>query len=286
MSASAFASQLVPQSVLRLSAGTRAGWMRLGEQTRFMARTLISVVDVVLYYRAELLRQIAAMSLGTGSLAVVGGTVAVMTFLTMSSSGALASEGYNQLSNIGVEALTGFASAFANTRLVTPATASFAFAATIGSGATAQLGAMRINEEIDALEVMGIRPIAYLASTRVAAGLIVSVPLYCVALILGYSASRLVTIYFYGQSGGVYDHYFNTFFVPADAVRSFIVSMAVVTVIMLVHTYFGFNAKGGPVGVGEAVGRAVRASLICAVLVILFVTLALYGQTGIFNFAD
>lgn len=208
-----------------------------------------------------------------------------MTFLTMSSSGALASEGYNQLSNIGVEALTGFASAFANTRLVTPCTASFAFAATIGAGATAQLGAMRINEEIDALEVMGIRPIAYLASTRVAAGVIVAIPLYCVALILGYSATRLVTIFFYGQSGGVYDHYFSTFFIPADAVRSFIVAIAMVIIIMLVHTYYGFNARGGPVGVGEAVGRAVRASLIAAVLVIMFVTLAIYGQTGIFNFA-
>ena len=85
-----------------------------------MGKTLLSLVDVVLYYRAELLRQVAAMSLGTGSLAVIGGTVAVMTFLTMSTGGALASEGYNQLSNIGVEALTGFASAFANTRLVTP----------------------------------------------------------------------------------------------------------------------------------------------------------------------
>ncbi len=251
-----------------------------------MGKTVVSLIDVVLYYRGELLRQVASMSLGTGALAVVGGTVAVMTFLTMTSSGALASEGYNQLSNVGVEALTGFASAFANTRLVTPATASFAFAATIGAGATAQLGAMRINEEIDALEVMGIRSIAYLASTRVAAGVIVAIPLYCIALIGGYASCQIVTVYFYNQSDGVYTHYFNTFFIPADAVRSFVVSIAVVTVIMLVHTYFGFNAKGGPVGVGEAVGRAVRASLISACLVILFVTLALYGQTGLFNFAD
>jgi phospholipid/cholesterol/gamma-HCH transport system permease protein len=286
MSASTYTSQLIAAPALRALATMRSGWQRIGEQTRFMGKTLASLVDVVLYYRAEMLRQVAAMSFGTGSLALIGGTVAVMTFLTMTSSGALASEGYNQLSNLGVDALTGFVSAFANTRLVTPATASFAFAATIGAGATAQIGAMRINEEIDALEVMGIRTIAYLASTRVAAGVIVSIPLYCVALILGYSASEFVTIYFYDQSSGNYSHYFNTFFIPADAVRSFAVCMAVVAVIMLVHTYYGFTAKGGPVGVGEAVGRAVRASLISSVLVILFVTLAIYGQTGIFNFAD
>ena len=284
MSASTFAHEYFPTAV-RMFATAKSGWMRLGEQARFFCKTLAALADVVVNYRAEMLRQIASMSLGTGSLAVIGGTVAVTAFLTMSTGGALASEGYNQLSNIGVEALTGFASAFANTRLVTPSTGAFAFAATIGAGATAQLGAMRINEEIDALEVMGIRPIAYLASTRVAAGVIVAVPLYCLALILGYAAGRVVTTAFYGQSGGVFTHYFNTFFIPADAVRSFIVSICVVTAIMLIHTYYGFTAHGGPAGVGEAVGRATRASLIAAVFVILFVTLALYGQTGNFNFA-
>lgn len=285
MSASTIVHQRVPVRVLRALATLQSAWFQVGDRARFFGQTISSIVDAVVYYRGELLRQIAAMSLGTGSLAVIGGTVAVTTFLTMSTGGALASEGYNQLSNIGVEALTGFASAFANTRLVTPSTGAFAFAATIGAGATAQLGAMRINEEIDALEVMGIRPIAYLASTRVAAGIVVAVPLYCIALILGYTSGRVVTIFFYGQSGGVFTHYFNTFFIPADAIRSFVVSLAVVTAIMLIHTYYGFNARGGPAGVGEAVGRATRASLIAAVFVILFVTLALYGQTGNFNFA-
>ncbi|HEX4559307.1 MAG TPA: ABC transporter permease [Mycobacterium sp.] len=285
MSASTLTHQIFPPSAVRTARAARAGWRRLGEQARFFGKTLASLVEVFVHYRAELLRQVAAMSLGTGSLVVIGGTVAVTAFLTMSTGGTLASESYNQLSNIGTEALTGFASAFANTRLVTPATGAIAFAATIGAGATAQLGAMRINEEIDALEVMGIRSIAYLASTRVAAGVIVAVPLYCIALILGFAAGRVVTTAFYGQSAGVFNHYFNTFFVPADAVRSFVVMMAVVTTIMLVHTYYGFNASGGPAGVGEAVGRATRASLIASVIVIMFVTLAIYGQTGHFNLA-
>jgi phospholipid/cholesterol/gamma-HCH transport system permease protein len=285
VSASTVAHERFPVTLVRASAAVTSAWARLGEQTRFFIRTLVSLVDVATHYRGELLRQVAAMSLGTGSLAVVGGTVAVTTFLTISTGGALASEGYNQLSHVGVEALTGFASAFANTRLVTPSTGAFAFAATIGAGATAQLGAMRINEEIDALEVMGVRPIAFLASTRVAAGVIVAVPLYCVALILGDTSGRFVTTAFYGQSEGVYDHYFKSFFIPADAIRSFVVSVVVVIAIMLIHTYYGFNAQGGPAGVGEAVGRATRLSLIVSVFVILLVTLALYGQTGDFNFA-
>lgn len=99
MSASTFSSQLVPAPVLRAMGATPSGWLRLGEQARPMGKTLLSLVDVVLYYRAELLRQVAAMSLGTASLAVIGGTVAVMTFLTMSTGGAPAGGGYNQLAS-------------------------------------------------------------------------------------------------------------------------------------------------------------------------------------------
>ena len=93
---------------------------------------------------------------------------------------------------IGVEALTGFASAFFNVRLIAPATTAVALSATIGAGATAQLGAMRINEEIDALEVMGIRSVAYLASTRVVAGLLVVIPLYCVGVLASFWAAPSV----------------------------------------------------------------------------------------------
>jgi phospholipid/cholesterol/gamma-HCH transport system permease protein len=278
------AAQRFPSTVNALGT-VRSGWRQLGDQTRFYAKTLAEIVDVMIHYRAELLRQVAAMSLGTGALAVVGGTVAVMGFLTMSTAGTLVTQGFNQLSEIGVDALIGFASAFVNTRLVTPFTAAIAFAATIGAGATAQLGAMRINEEIDALEVMGIRPVAYLASTRVAAGIIVAVPLMCIALVLGWVSGDLVATALYGQANGVYDHYFNTFLNPADALRGFVVTIAEVATIMLIHTYYGFNAAGGPAGVGTAVGRATRASLLASSFVIMFVTMALYGQTGDFDLA-
>jgi phospholipid/cholesterol/gamma-HCH transport system permease protein len=278
------ARQRYPRSSHALRTTVNA-WRQIGEQARFYGTALKGFGDVVTHYKGELLRQVAAISLGAGSLAVIGGTVAVVAFLTLSTGGSLASQGYNQLSQVGTEALSGFVSAFVNTRLVAPLTAAVAFAATIGAGATAQLGAMRINEEIDALEVMGIRSVAYLVSTRVAAGLIVVVPLYCVALLMGYLAGQLITTIFYGQSGGVYQHYFNTFLIPADLIRSFIVTAAEVVVIMLVHTYYGYTASGGPAGVGEAVGRATRASLVAATVVILFVTLAIFGQTGNFNYA-
>jgi phospholipid/cholesterol/gamma-HCH transport system permease protein len=284
MSATLVVRQRFPRVVTTLG-DVRSSWRQMGDQTRFYGQTLRSLADVFIHYKAELLRQIAVMSLGTGALAVIGGTVAVVSFLNMSTGAIVAAQGYNQFSQVGVEALTGFASAFLNTRLISLGTAVIAFAATLGAGATAQLGAMRINEEIDALEVMGIRSIAYLASTRVAAGVIVVLPLYTVALLMAYLAARFGTTALYGQSVGVYDHYFRTFLVPMDVVNSFITVIILTAVVMLVHTYYGYTATGGPAGVGEAVGRATRTSLVAAGFVILFVTLAIYGQTGDFNYA-
>jgi len=261
------------------------GWNQVGVQTQFFGRTLISIGDVFVRYPKELIRLIAQMGLGTGALAIIGGTVAIVGFLTVSTGALVAVQGYNQFSEIGVEALTGFASAFFNVRLIAPATTAIALSATIGAGATAQLGAMRINEEIDALEVIGIRSIAYLASSRVIAGVIVVIPLYCVGVLMSFYAAKIGTTVIYGQSSGVYDHYFDTFLNPIDLIWSFVQSIAMAIVIMLVHTYYGFTASGGPAGVGEAVGRAVRTSLVISAFVVVMISLAVYGQSGNFNLA-
>jgi phospholipid/cholesterol/gamma-HCH transport system permease protein len=265
--------------------GWAHSWNQIGVQTKFMGKTLRSIGDVFLNYRVELIRLIAQMGLGTGALAIVGGTVAIVGFLTLSTGALVAVQGYNQFSQIGVEALTGFASAFFNVRLIAPATTAIALSATIGAGATAQLGAMRINEEIDALEVLGIRSISFLASTRVIAGVIVVIPLYCVGVLMSFWAAKLGTTTIYGQSSGVYDHYFDTFLNPIDLIWSFVQSIAMAIVIMLVHTYYGFSATGGPAGVGEAVGRAVRTSLVISAFVVVVISLAVYGQSGNFNLA-
>ena len=166
------------------------GWAAAGtgsaRRPSSTARRCVASATSFIHYRIELVRLIAQMGLGTGALAVIGGTVVIVGFLTLTTGALVAVQGYNQFSEIGVEALTGFASAFFNVRLIAPVTAGIALAATIGAGATAQLGAMRINEEIDALEVMGIRAVAYLASTRVIAGVIVVIPLYCVAVLMSF----------------------------------------------------------------------------------------------------
>src|SRR4051812_32155262 len=255
----------------------------LGEQTAFYGRSLLNTGEAVRRYPGELLRLIAEMGMGTGALAVIGGTVGIIGFLTLTTGALVAVQGYDTLSNIGVEAMTGFLSAFLNVRMIAPCTAGLALAATIGAGATAQLGAMRINEEIDALEVMGIRAITYLASTRIIAGVLVVIPLYAVAVLMSFIAAKFLTISVYGQSRGVYEHYFATFLHPTDLLWSFASALAMATSVMVVHTYYGFTASGGPAGVGEAVGRSVRSSMIVTAFVCLMISLSVYGQHGNFN---
>ena len=259
------------------------GLARIGYQTQFYWATLRGMWDAIAHYNKEVLRLVAQMSLGVGALAMIGGTMVVVGFLTLSTGALIAVQGYNSLNNIGVEALTGFTSAYLNVRLFAPLTAGIGMSATIGAGATAQLGAMRISEEIDALEVMGIRSVAYLSSSRVVAGIIVVVPLYCVAVLMSFFAARSGTTFVYGQSTGVYDHYFRTFLNPTDLIWSFFQAVVMAIAVMLVHTYYGYTATGGPAGVGEAVGRAVRASLIAMTFVTTVVTLSIYGQSGNFN---
>jgi phospholipid/cholesterol/gamma-HCH transport system permease protein len=256
---------------------------RLGEQTAFYGKALLATPDAVRRYPAMVLRQIAGMGMGTGALAVIGGTVAIIGFLTLCTGALIAAQGYNTLSNVGIEALTGFLGAFLNVRFIAPATAGVALAATIGAGATAQIGAMRINEEIDALEVMGIRVITYLASTRIVAGVIAVIPIYTVSVLMSFLATRFGTTIVYGQSGGVYDHYFTTFLQPTDLLWSFIEALSMAAAVMAVHTYYGYTVTGGPAGVGEAVGRAVRTSITAGVFILLTITLSAYGQSGNFH---
>lgn len=260
-------------------------WDRIGDQTRFYFTTLASIPNAVIHYRPELLRLIAQMGLGSGALAAIGGTVVIVGFMTMTTGAVVAAQGYTEFQSVGVEAFTGFASAFFIPRLIVPGTAQVTLTATVGAGATAQMGAMRINEEVDALEVLGIESVTYLAATRVLAGTIVVIPLYAVALMSGFFAARIGTVAIYGQGSGVYDHYFNTFLNTADLAWSFVETIAMIVVVMLVCTYYGYNAHGGPAGVGEAVGRAVRASMVVGGIVLVAVTLGVYGQSGNFHLA-
>jgi len=250
----------------------------MGRQLSFYVRALVWAPRTIRRYGRETLRLLTEVSFGSGALAVIGGTLGVMVGMTFFTGTIVGLQGYASLNQLGTSALTGFISAYFNTREVAPLSAGLALSATVGCGFTAQLGAMRISEEIDALDVMGIPSLPYLVTTRVLAGVSAVIPLYIVGLLSSYLASREVTVLFYGQSAGTYDHYFHLFLPPADVMWSFLKVIVFSVVIILVHCYYGYTARGGPAGVGVAVGRAVRAAIVLQTLLDFFLSLAIWGS--------
>jgi phospholipid/cholesterol/gamma-HCH transport system permease protein len=254
-----------------------------GRLAWFSVSTVAQTVHALRYYWRETLRQIAQTGLGAGAMAFVGGAVGIGGFVVLSGASLVAIQGFVSLGNIGVEAFTGFFAAVINVRIGAPVIGGILLASIIGAGHTAELGAMRISEEIDALEVMGINSIAYLTSTRLIAGLVAIVPLFAGLVSIAFLSPWLTTTLLYGQSHGTYEHYFRTFLRPEDVFWSFVESVIIAVAVMLTHCYYGYNATGGPVGVGESVGRSMRFSLVSVQVVVLLGTLAVYGVNP--NFA-
>jgi phospholipid/cholesterol/gamma-HCH transport system permease protein len=257
----------------------------LGEQLLFYGSVLRWTPRTLRRYRHEVLRLLAEVSLGSGTLAVVAGTVGIIVFLTVSTGAVVGLAGYEALRTVGTEAYLGFISAYFNTREVAPLIAGIALSATVGCGFTAQLGAMRINEEIDALEVMGVPSVPYLVTTRVIAAFIAIIPLYVIALMGSYLATQAVGTIYYHQSPGTYAHYFTLFLPPVDILYSFAKVMVFALLVVLIHCYYGYTAKGGPVGVGVAVGRAVRLTIVAINVVDFFLSLAIWGSTTTIHLA-
>ena len=252
---------------------------RLGEQLAFYVKGLAWTPRTVTRYKKEILRLLAEVTLGSGALAVIGGTVGVITAMSFFTGTEVGLQGYAALNQLGTAAFSGFVSAYFNTREIAPLVAGIALAATVGCGFTAQLGAMRISEEVDALEVMAIPSLPFLVTTRIIAGLIAIVPLYVVGLLSSYFATRLTVTQFFGQSTGTYDHYFQLFLPPVDILLSFGKVLVFAVVVILIHCYHGYNASGGPAGVGIAVGHAVRTSIVAINVIDLFLSMAIWGTT-------
>ncbi len=250
-----------------------------GTQMLFYLRVLKAIPFTIKNYSREIYRLLAEVTLGSGSLAVIGGTIGVVVSMCFFTGTEVGIQGYAALDQLGTAALTGFVSAYFNTREISPIVAGLALAATVGCGFTAQLGAMRISEEVDALEVMAVPSMQYLVTTRVLAGLVAIVPLYIVGLLSSYAATRLTITQINGQSSGTYDHYFNTFLPPGDVLWSFGKVLIFAVVVILIHCYYGYYATGGPAGVGVAVGRAVRTSIVAVNVVDLLASMAIWGTT-------
>ncbi|WP_411157284.1 ABC transporter permease [Nocardia terpenica] len=253
------------------------GLERLGHQLDFGVRVLASLPHAARAYRRQTMVALTDIVWGAGSLVVGGGTAAVLIFLGLAIGGSVGVEGLDTLNRVGMGPLTGFVSAYANTRELAPIVAAVGFAAQAGCRMTAEIGAMRIAEEIDALEALAVRPIAFVVATRVLAGVLTIVPLFLIALVMAYLACATAVNLVHGQSPGTYFHYFGAFLRPADVACAVLKAVVLVAVVIVIHCYHGFFASGGPEGVGRACGHAIRASLVAVIVVDMVLTTLFWG---------
>lgn len=251
--------------------------MRLGHMLVFFVRAVLAVPTVLRQYRTEFLRLLSNIAWGNGSIVVGGGTAGVAVVLGFTAGALVAVEGYNFLNLLGLGPATGTISSLVNTRELAPIMASLAFAMQAGCRFTAQLGAMRIAEEIDALESLAIRPIPFLVTTRLMASVIAVIPLYIACLAVTYLTCQVVANIISGGSIGPYLHYFTMMLSAKDIAYSVLKCVVFVWLSSTVQCYYGFYAAGGPEGVGVAAGHAMRASITVVIMVNMLLTMALWS---------
>ncbi len=258
----------------------RDGLLSLGHIITFLVKSIGLAPITFRHYQKEVWRLLSDVAWGNGAIVVGGGTVGVMVILGIMGGATVGIEGYTALNLLGMSPLTGALSAFATTREIAPLLAATAFAAQSGCRFTAQLGSMRISEEIDALEAIAIRPLPYLVTTRMAAAVLSIVPLYAVSLAANYIAAQVMFQLQSGQGAGTYLHYFQQFMLSTDVLFSFLKVVVFVLLATFIQCYYGYFASGGPEGVGIAAGHAIRLTIIVIVFASLIMTLVFWGTTA------
>src|SRR5438105_10034382 len=202
-----------------------------GELTKFCARVVRDVYTLrVLRFFGEGLRQAGLLILS--STLVIWGLVFIIG-LQCGIEGAY----FNR--SVGAPAYAGVFSAWCDLRELVPYGFGYMLAAKVGTGFVAELGSMRISDEIDALEVMGLPSLVFLCATRLLASWLVLPFMYVAAIGAGFFASYLAVVLQIGEvSSGGFLLIFWMFQNPPDLLYSVINAMAMYSVIVLVGCYY------------------------------------------------
>jgi phospholipid/cholesterol/gamma-HCH transport system permease protein len=242
----------------------------LGEIAGFCGRIVGLVVGGrVLRFFGEALRQAGILIIG--STMVIWGLVFV-TGLECGIEGAYFSRA------TGAPAYAGVFAAWCDLRELVPYAFGYMMSAKVGTGIVAELGSMRISDEIDALEVMGIDSVLFLCATRLLASWITLPFMYMAAVGAGFFASYLAVVKQIGDvSQGGYFLIFWMFQNPPDLAYSVVKAMVMATAIVLVGCYYGYNASGGPVGVGRATARSMVLNVVLVHLIGMLGTQVFWG---------
>jgi len=180
----------------------------------------------------------------------------------------------------GVPAYAGLFAAWCDLREALPYAFGYILSAKVGTGIVAELGAMRISDEIDALEVMGIQPVTFLAATRLLAAWVALPFLYLTGIGIMYFASYFSVVEQVGDvSSGGYLLIFWMFQNPLDLIFSLTKGMVMATAIVLVGCYYGYTASGGPVGVGTATAQSMAVNIVLVHIIGMLGTVIFWGST-------
>jgi phospholipid/cholesterol/gamma-HCH transport system permease protein len=241
----------------------------LGQIVLFALRALRDIPRA-LHYRGEIWWYAAFLAIGSTPVALV------MTYFSGSECSV---EAYHTLHQLGgSETYAGIFNALCDMREITPLFFGFAIGAKVGCGLVAELGTMRINEEIDALETMGVPSIPFLVTTRMIAALLVLPLIYILALATSFFASWVVQRYQIGiVSNGVYFSYFWRFTNLTDFTYSMIKAVVFAFLVICVGVYYGYHVTGGAVGIGRAVAKTMAISLVMIVVVNAILTQIFWG---------
>ncbi len=162
-------------------------------------------------------------------------------------------------------------------REMTPAMAAIMLASQAGSSIAAELGAMRIREEIDAQEVMSVNPLAYLVAPRML-GLIIAAPiLTTIANFVGVIGGWLIAVPIKGMNHGIFVANLLDFVQLEDIFSGVLKATIFGTVIAIVSCYRGYHASGGAAGVGRAANKAVVESIVIFLIINYFLSSAIFS---------
>ncbi len=179
---------------------------------------------------------------------------------------------------VGSPAYAGVFAAWCDLRELVPYAFGYMMAAKVGTGIVAEIGSMRISDEVDALEVMGISSMTFLCATRLLAAWLVLPFMYLAGIGAGFFASYLAVVQQIGEvSSGGFFLIFWMFQNPPDLLFSVIKAMAMATVIVLVGCYYGYTASGGPVGVGTATAKSMVLNIVLVHLIGMLGTQIFWG---------
>jgi phospholipid/cholesterol/gamma-HCH transport system permease protein len=262
---------------------TRADIARLASQVEEPPQGALATLGAIAKVNAAALREFrhwpAFISEALRQAALIAtGSVVVILVISFLAGGSCGLESSSLARAFGTRPIAAGFSSWCTLREVVPFVFGYILAAKVGCGIVAELGAMRVHEEVDALEAMGVRSVAHLVSSRLLAAAIVLPFTYLLAIGASYLAAYLMSAKRFGDvSGGTWSLFFYLFQDPTDLIYSAVKGLLISAFVIATAVYYGFSVRGGPTEVGVATARSMAVNIMAVTVISMAGTLVFWG---------